>query len=552
MLGIDVSKIKKMNVISESTVERLSNLKIHTEIFRRKIKGNKKNKVAATTPAPSAARPGGRSNKVFVQFELALNANNNAGRNSEEAEKEWIKEQAGKIVQALDDGTLVSALSGDDTSGSNKGFGVEANEVAMAIPPKDAETPAWYDDATNEALPGATIAEQVGLDPDNPELTIEEVVEVVEEVLEVQIDEVETYQDQIDRQEELLDESDDMLVLSSVNPVSIALNETNNVFPADFTWSDGQVVSPPLVVNAFEPDGVDGNGDPQFKIITSSVKNPLDPWKVEVYLITSSPGMTLGGETECAFEVTGDCSFDKLIINGVGDIMLGFRVSSQGEDTLTEDEVVIDDVEVDKVIVAPTTTVGPTTTQGAGTTNGPGPGTTTASTTVDPTATTATTTTAPPQDKACTIKKNKQIVCVDRNLTTGRNLAIQIMKLSTKARKKVKKLDVSHNPNLSQETLQAIMKQLPGLTSVTAQHMGWEKIPPNFFFGLNLKKIDVSFNHLKCVRDAFDGLAMKQLIFKNNIHLQNTLDGASKAKKKKIPEALKEFNRMPAAGCNYH
>merc|ERR1712157_579699 len=114
------------------------------------------------------------------------------------------------------------------------------------------------------------------------------------------------------------------------------------------------------------------------------------------------------------------------------------------------------------------TTVGPTTTQGQ--TNGPGPGTTTAST--------GTTTTAPPQDKACTIKKNKQIVCVDRNLTTGRNLAIQIMKLSTKACKKVKKLDVSKNPNLSQETLQAIMKQLPGLTSVTAQHMGWEKIPP--------------------------------------------------------------------------
>ena len=41
-------------------------------------------------------------------------------------------------------------------------------------------------------------------------------------------------------------------------------------------------------------------------------------------------------------------------------------------------------------------------------------------------------------------------------------------------------------------------------------------------------------------------------LIKNNINLQNTLDGASKAKKKKIPAALDEFNRMPAAGCNYH
>jgi hypothetical protein len=289
MLGIDVSKIKKMNVISESTVERLGNLKSHVEIFRRKGKKNK------ATPAPSSARPGGRSNSVFVQFELSLNANSNS-RSDEEAEKNWIKDQAGKIIQAIDDGTLTSALAGDDTSGTGKSFGVQANEVAMAVPPKDAETPAWYDDSTNEALPGATIAEQVGLDPDDPELTIEEVVEVVEEVLEVQIDEVETYEEQQEKQEEELDAADDMLVFTAIEPASIALNQTEYKFPADFTIADGKVLDPVLTVNAFEADGT---------VITSSVKNPLDPWRVEVYLIQSTSGMALSGDTECAFDVSG-------------------------------------------------------------------------------------------------------------------------------------------------------------------------------------------------------------------------------------------------------
>merc|ERR1712147_219032 len=223
-------------------------------------------------------------------------------------------------------------------------------------------------------------------------------------------------------------------------------------------------------------------------------------------------------------------------------------------------------IDTDKVIVIPTTTpapitttqAGPTTTQGTGTTptaTTSSAASTTADPSTDPTETTAeppVTTKEPEKDRACTIKKNKQITCNNKNLVTGRNLAIQIMQLSTKARKKVKSLDVSSNPNLNQQTLKAIMKQLPGLRQVKASHMGWESIPEHFFAGLDLKKIDVSNNSLKCIQHAFDGLTLKQLIFKDNNFLQDVTDGQSKAKKKKIADVTSKFNKLPQGGCTYH
>jgi len=348
-----------------------------------------------------------------------------------------------------------------------------------------------------------------------------------------------------------LDASDDLIVYSPTDPVTIQV-ETD--IQNDHSMEDGVAITPPIVIYSYNAEE---------NKIEAPIKNPLDPWRITASITLSDEGISLSGTVECSFNNLGQCIFDNLIVNGVGDVLLSFEITYQANED-PEDDIDIDNIESDKVIVIPTTTpapittAGPTTTQGTGTT----PTTTGASTTTDPSTADPTddsptveppvTTKEPETDRACTIKKNKQITCNNKNLVTGRNLAIQIMKLSTKARKKVKSLDVSSNPNLNQQTLKAIMKQLPGLRQVKANHMGWESIPEHFFAGLDLKKIDVSNNSLKCIQHAFDGLSLKQLIFKDNNFLQDVTDGQSKAKKKKIAEVTSKFNKLPQGGCTYH
>ena len=441
MLGIDESKIKKMNVISESSSRTLEAQK--AAIFRRQTKGKKSKK--------RTDEPAGASNHVFVQFEIAQNWNTESrlnGRNEEQAEIDFIAAIANTIVDKIDDGTIQSDLN------------QEIATVAMGMPPKEAETPEWYDDETNEAKPGSTIADQVGLDPDDPELTIEEVVEVFEEVTETKIEEVETYQEVQERVEEEVDAQDDMIVYSPIDPVYIGMETDLRI---DHSWEDGVPITPPVVIFAYNAEDIK---------IEAPIKTVLDPWRVAVDIAASSPGMTLDGDLECSFSALGKCTFDNLIINGSGDIKLSFNISYQAGD-----ETVIDDLDTEKLVVVTTTTVAPPTTQATtqattqgtgGTTQGPTdepteePGTT-----IDPPTTTEpTTTTKNNKDLDCVIKKKKQLICADRNLVTGRNLAIQIMKLSKKSRGKIKSLDISNNPNFHQSTLQSILGHLPGLTSL--------------------------------------------------------------------------------------
>ena len=437
MLGIDESKIKKMNVISESSSRTLEAQK--AAIFRRQTKGKK-----------GKQRSG---NNVFVQFEIAQNWDtpaglNNAGRNDEQAEIDFIAQVANTIVEKVDAGTI------DDELEQN------VATVAMGMPPKEAETPEWYDDETNEAKPGSTIADEVGLDPDDPELTLEEVVQVFEEVTETKIEEVETYNEVQERIEEEVDAQDDMIVYSPIDPVYIGMETDLRV---DHSWEDGIPITPPVVIFAYNAEDIK---------IEAPIKNPLDPWRVAVDIAASSPNMTLDGDLECSFSALGKCSFDNLIINGSGDIKLSFNISYQAGDT-TE----IDDLDTEKLVVITTTTVAPPTTQATtqATTQGTGPTVdpTDEPTTVVPSSTWApttgfpsTTTTEVDKDMDCVIKKKKQLICADRNLVTGRNLAIQIMRLSKKSRAKIKSLDVSSNPNFHQSTLQSILRQLPGLTSL--------------------------------------------------------------------------------------
>jgi len=550
MLGISADKIKKMNVISESSARRFANNKSLKEILRKRVKPNKKAKQQAAEPAATTAAPPAssrpvvqRGNPVFVQFEIGATWNE-ALRSDEQNELNFITEMAGKIVTAIDDGTLADSLQ------------ITTNQVAMAVPPKQAELPDWYEPVTEDnveaerVVPGSTIADKVGLDPDDPETTIELLQETVEEVLDVKIEEVETYEDVQERQEEEMDASDDLIVYSPTDPVEIQV-ETD--IQNDHSMEDGVAITPPIVIYSYNAEG--GK-------IEAPIKNPLDPWRITASIQLSDEGITLSGNVECSFNNLGQCVFDNLIISGVGDVLLSFEITYQAN-VDPEDDADIGTIDTDKVIVVPTTTPAPitttaATTQGTGTT----PTGTTTSTTTDPsTDPTDEPTVEPPvttkspekeKDQACTIKKNKQIMCNDKNLVTGRKLAIQIMQLSTKARKKVKSLDVSSNPNLNQQTLKAIMKQLPGLRQVKANHMGWESIPKNFFAGLDLKKIDVSNNSLRCIQHAFDGLSMKQLIFKENNFLQDVLDGQTKAKKNKIAEVTNKFNKLPQGGCTYH
>merc|ERR1711935_124849 len=269
---------------------------------------------------------------------------------------------------------------------------------------------------------------------------------------------------------------------SPTDPVEIQV-ETD--IQNDHSMEDGVAITPPIVIYSYNAEG--GK-------IEAPIKNPLDPWRITASIQLSDEGITLSGNVECSFNNLGQCVFDNLIISGVGDVLLSFEITYQAN-VDPEDDADIGTIDTDKVIVVPTTTPAPitttaTTSQGTGTTP---TGTTTSSTTDPSTDPTDEPTVEPPvttkspekeKDQACTIKKNKQIMCNDKNLVTGRKLAIQIMQLSTKARKKVKSLDVSSNPNLNQQTLKAIMKQLPQMHSTCVRrivdetaHLQGEQLP---------------------------------------------------------------------------
>ena len=110
-------------------------------------------------------------------------------------------------------------------------------------------------------------------------------------MLEVQTDEVETYEEQVKRQDQVLDESDDMYVYAAIKSVSIALSRD---FSGDFL---------------------------------------------------STNCMAISGETDCTFGITGAYGFNNLVIDGVGDILLGFRVSYLK--VPVDEQVDITDIETD-------------------------------------------------------------------------------------------------------------------------------------------------------------------------------------------------------------
>ena len=108
--------------------------------------------------------------------------------------------------------------------------------------------------------------------------------------------------------------------------------------------------------------------------------------------------------------------------------------------------------------------------------------------------------------------------------------------------------------NLSSDSFQDLpasryfSKHFLELTKFQATHNFYESIPAGYFSGYQLKNIDLSNNRLRCVKDAFDGLKIKKLTFKDNEFLVAAA-GTTKAKKKKVSPILNIFDKLPQGGC---
>ena len=259
-----------------------------------------------------------------------------------------------------------------------------------------------------------------------------------------------------------------------------------------------------------------------------------DPWTVNATAVLRNRVMSISGDTTCAFDALGNCTFYNLIFDSVAEnVGLNFEVVSP----LSAIGVVADPPTSDPfVVIDPTgqSTPSPTTTE-------------------EPTTTTTTTTIFMPKDISCSIKKGKSLNCSKRNMHTGESLVKMIMSMTPKQRKSVKHLDISGNPALPVDTLKSILTYLPSLTSLDASFGRWTVIPADMFkFNPKLKNLDVSNNKIQCIRGALSGLKMKSMKWAGNELLTEVANGQTKSKKGKLVKIIIEWNKMDKGLCFYY
>merc|ERR1712176_71628 len=260
----------------------------------------------------------------------------------------------------------------------------------------------------------------------------------------------------------------------------------------------GEPVYPPIILHAYR-EGV-------------RMERPIgllaDPWTVNATAVLRNRVLSLSGDTTCAFDALGDCTFYNLIFDSVAEnVGLNFEVVSPASAI---------GVVADPPTSDPFTVIDPT-----------GQSTPSPTTTEEPTTTTTTTTVFMPKDISCSIKKGKQLNCSKRNMHTGERLVKMIMSMTPKQRKNVKVLDVSDGR--------------------------WTVIPADMFkFNSKLKNLNVSNNKIQCVRGALSGLKMKSMKWAGNELLTEVAGGKTKSKKGKLVKIIKAWNKMDKDLCFYY
>ena len=129
-----------------------------------------------------------------------------------------------------------------------------------------------------------------------------------------------------------------------------------------------------------------------------------------------------------------------------------------------------------------------------------------------------------------------------------------LMDIKAAGREKITSADFSSNNVLGINTIMQVLAYLPNLKSLKLREMNFEhgQFPPTLLSkNLALTSLDISDNHLICVRGAFDDLKLKKLSFGGNPALEVLADGKSKAKKKKIAGVVELFDSVPKDICFY-
>ena len=106
---------------------------------------------------------------------------------------------------------------------------------------------------------------------------------------------------------------------------------------------------------------------------------------------------------------------------------------------------------------------------------------------------------------------------------TGESLINYLYELRTDGRKKITSFDLSYNQNLPTNTIISIFEQLPNLKTLKMRGIGFDhgQVPTKLLESLpKLKNIDISDNHLSCVRNVFKGLTIKKLSYSGNPELE--------------------------------
>jgi Leucine-rich repeat (LRR) protein len=147
-------------------------------------------------------------------------------------------------------------------------------------------------------------------------------------------------------------------------------------------------------------------------------------------------------------------------------------------------------------IVRVTTTTTTTTTQFATTGN-----TTSAATTTQTTL---------PATQCSIKKKNKGILCDGNRMTSVTQIIDALSTMTEKTRKKIKKFEISNNPNFPFIELLWILPQMTGLRSINLKNNDITHLAPEIFVrNKNLKAIDLSGNDITCAAGVFDHLKSK-------------------------------------------
>ena len=259
-----------------------------------------------------------------------------------------------------------------------------------------------------------------------------------------------------------------------------------------------------------------------------------DPWTVNATAVLRTRTLSLSGDTTCAFDALGNCTFYNLIFDTVAEnVGLNFQVISPASAI----GVVADPPVSDPFVVIDST----------------GQSTPSLTTTEEPTTTEQTTSVFIPKDISCSIKKGKSLNCSKRNMHTGESLIKMIMSMTPKQRKSVKQLDISGNPALPIETLKSILTYLPSLSSLDVSYGRWTVIPSDMFkFNPKLKNLDISNNKVQCLRGALSGLKMKSMKFAGNDLLVEVAGGKTKSKKGKLVKLINDWSKMDKDLCFYY